>query len=434
MVAIDIRGAKGPNAVTINGIYEPTHEVCSGWPVYRKRNDNNKWLEFFDASKKWYIKATTDKGRARGWMRLTSNPTSRPEECSHTCEVWDGSKWTSQPSVSIVTLKQRRFEDKKAGAERRLQATPVDIRGAHGPSATSINGVYEPTNEQSGGWPVYKKQNDPDKWLEYIVATNEWYVKPTADKGKAEGWMCLASDPPTRPELSRGTCEVWDGDRWTLQSCVTVMTAACAFSSMIDLQLFCAEEAKSTQEKLCSSMKRVITLLDTVPIDRVREGHIQCDKLIEGVNTTVELLRKAKKKKSGNDGSAGGTGGAVRSTTTAAYLSSLRQQSRQRIRGMDEEDEEEVDYEADDMLAMNEYDYEEEEDDEDDEEEEDGEVDHDEEEDDGGEDDGGEEEEDEEDDDDDYDDDSYGQRMSMGEEISTHEKLLDDAEIITVDK
>lgn len=68
--SIDIRGAKGPNAVTINGVYEPTHEVCNGWTVYRKRNDNNKWLEFFDASKKWYIKATTDKGRARGLITI----------------------------------------------------------------------------------------------------------------------------------------------------------------------------------------------------------------------------------------------------------------------------------------------------------------------------------------------------------------------------
>ena len=65
-VSIDIRGAKGPNAVTINGVYEPTDEVCSNWPVYRKRGDPTKWLEFFSASNKWYIKATGDKGRARG--------------------------------------------------------------------------------------------------------------------------------------------------------------------------------------------------------------------------------------------------------------------------------------------------------------------------------------------------------------------------------
>lgn len=51
-VAIDIRGAKGLNQSTINGVYEPTEEVCSGWPVYRKRGDANKWLEFFIASNK----------------------------------------------------------------------------------------------------------------------------------------------------------------------------------------------------------------------------------------------------------------------------------------------------------------------------------------------------------------------------------------------
>ena len=51
-VAIDIRGAKGLNQSTINGVYEPTDEVCSGWPVYRKRGDANKWLEFFIASNK----------------------------------------------------------------------------------------------------------------------------------------------------------------------------------------------------------------------------------------------------------------------------------------------------------------------------------------------------------------------------------------------
>jgi hypothetical protein len=293
-VAIDIRGAKGPNAVTINGVYEPTEEYCNNWPVYRKRGDTNKWLEFFDASSKWYIKATTDKGRARGWMRLTSSPACLPENCKATCEVWDGSKWTSQPSVSIITFKQRREEDRIAGAERRLQATPVDIRGAHGPSATSINGVYEPTNEVCGGWPVYRKQGDPDKWLEYIVATNEWYVKPTADRGRAEGWMCLASDPPTRPELSRGTCEVWDGDRWTLQSCVTVLTAACAFSGLLDVQIFCTEEAKHIQEKMNTTLKRAAASLKNINADKLEEGNKQLDAAMEDIVTELQNLKARK--------------------------------------------------------------------------------------------------------------------------------------------
>lgn len=47
-VSIDIRGAKGPNAITINGTYDPTDEICNDWPVYQKRGDPNKWMEFFN--------------------------------------------------------------------------------------------------------------------------------------------------------------------------------------------------------------------------------------------------------------------------------------------------------------------------------------------------------------------------------------------------
>lgn len=61
-VSIDIRGAKGPNAVTINGTYDPTDELCNDWPVYQKRGDQNKWMEYFNQSNKFYIKATNDKG------------------------------------------------------------------------------------------------------------------------------------------------------------------------------------------------------------------------------------------------------------------------------------------------------------------------------------------------------------------------------------
>ena len=55
---------------------------------------------------------------------------------------------------------------------RLSQAVPVDIRGATGPNASTINGAYEPTKEICGGWPVYRKQGDPDIWLEYTEANN----------------------------------------------------------------------------------------------------------------------------------------------------------------------------------------------------------------------------------------------------------------------
>ena len=255
------------NAETINGIYDPTDEGLSSpsfWPVYRKRGDPNKWLEFYSQTNKWYVKATTDKGRARGWMRITCDPPSRPEQCKHNRsvpEVWDGSKWIAQDSVTIVTSKQRKEEDRVAGALRLAHAVAVDIRGAVGPSAASINGVYTPTDEICSGWPVYRKEGDPDKWLEYITATNEWYVKPSADRGRPEGWMCLGCEPPAPPELSRGVCEVWDGEMWGIQNNVTVLTAACAFENMLEVQIFCAEETRELQEKLNSMLNVSVNLL-----------------------------------------------------------------------------------------------------------------------------------------------------------------------------
>ena len=56
---------------------------------------------------------------------------------------------------------------------RLRQAVPVDIRGSTGENASLINGVYDPTDELCGGWPVYRKQGHPDIWLEYTVADNE---------------------------------------------------------------------------------------------------------------------------------------------------------------------------------------------------------------------------------------------------------------------
>ena len=267
-VAVDIRGARGGNASIINGIYEPTDEISSGWPIYRKRGDAGKWLEFFVAANKWYIKASTNKGRAKVWLRLGSDPPTSPELSTGLCETWEGERWVVQDMISIYTAKRRREEDRKLGTERKLAAVSVDIRGAVGPSASSINGVYDPTDEICGGWPVYQKRGDSEKWLEHHAATNEWYVKPTADRNRAEGWMCLASDPPTRPELSRGLCEVWNGERWTRADSVTVLVASCAFKSSLDLDNFIESETKLLHDRMQESIRKA---LETLKVDSVCE-------------------------------------------------------------------------------------------------------------------------------------------------------------------
>ena len=266
VVSVDIRGARGPNASIINGIYEPTEEISSGWPIYRKRGDAGKWLEYSVAENKWYVKASTDKGRARGWLRMESDPASKPELSSGIFQIWDGDRWIIQGTITILTAKERREEDKNIGAERRALATTVDIRGAQGPSASSINGVYDPTDEICGGWPVYRKRNDNEKWLEHHTATNEWYVKPTADRNRAEGWMCLASDPPCRPEQCTGVLEVRNGERWTVSDSVTVLEWGKGHASNEELELFCANETKNMFEKLEASVNRSIETLAGYPI------------------------------------------------------------------------------------------------------------------------------------------------------------------------
>lgn len=142
---------------------------------------------------------------------------------------------------------------------------------------------------------MYRKKDDNEKWLEYIVATNEWYVKPTADKGKAEGWMCIASDPPTRPELSKGTCDVWDGERWTTQNTVEITTMPGYFRSMTDVQIFCNEEIKKSHEKFTQTLMRTISLISSaVPAEKVAQGETQLVALNQEIDKRLTQLREQK--------------------------------------------------------------------------------------------------------------------------------------------
>ena len=115
----------------------------------------------------------------------------------------------------------------------------------------------------------------------------QWYVKPTADEGRAEGWICSASDPPARPVLLTGTCELWDGDRWTVQTHVTKRIAAYAFESILYLQLFCAEESEALRKKLNATLKRTIGILSTsINPDGVEEGTKQLTNRFERATTS----------------------------------------------------------------------------------------------------------------------------------------------------
>jgi len=62
----------------------------------------------------------------------------------------------------------------------------VRISGATGENAAYVNGLFEVTDEVSGGMPVYKRKGGltDQVWLEYHVARSSWMVRNTEFKGQ----------------------------------------------------------------------------------------------------------------------------------------------------------------------------------------------------------------------------------------------------------
>ncbi len=73
----------------------------------------------------------------------------------------------------------------------------IRIDNATGPSSRHVNGEYEPTNEQRGGFPVFKKKGDDDVWLEYCDSA--WFVCSTEHRGTAHGWAFVDIERPCLP-------------------------------------------------------------------------------------------------------------------------------------------------------------------------------------------------------------------------------------------
>ncbi len=73
-------------------------------PVYRKRGDGDKWLEYWAPTKKWMVRTTAKRGTNMCWASLLSDPPGLPKDTRGAVwEVHDGSEWGDQCGV-MVTL------------------------------------------------------------------------------------------------------------------------------------------------------------------------------------------------------------------------------------------------------------------------------------------------------------------------------------------
>jgi len=207
--AFSIEGATGKVEARINGVYEPTIESQSGFPIYRKKGDDDTWIEIVYtvvSGWRWYLKPTANKGPNSSMCFAYANCKEDKVLLPGDLSVWSVSTnegFVEQKSVKVtrvggtdppdvcrcydegLAVVRKTKENQIAEESRTPNIGSFLIEGATGQSAVRINGVFEPTTEVQNGMPVYQKKGDPDTWIELVHGKSgwRWYLKPTLNKG-----------------------------------------------------------------------------------------------------------------------------------------------------------------------------------------------------------------------------------------------------------
>jgi hypothetical protein len=217
--SVIIQGATVDRSKFVNGIFEPTKELCNGMTVYRKKGEPGIWLETVKTSTgwRWYVKPEKERGPEKSvcyGYGFNKEKVNNPVKCN-------AGEWCC-------------YDDKKFVTEATITCTPIDdsqslkgtltISGAVGGTgnrAVRVNGTYEITTEVCNGMPVYRKRGDADTWLEMVKtksATWRWYVKPTAEKGP-DSSICfgygVSNDVVFPHECDEKSWHCYDGSNFT---------------------------------------------------------------------------------------------------------------------------------------------------------------------------------------------------------------------------
>ena len=104
--SVVISGAEGPRCDRVNGIYEPTDELCNDLPVYKKKTDSGIWMEciIHSGEYKWYIKPTANRGptdkTSYASCPVDGGKSGLPQNCkSGKWDVGTGKGFVNQPST-----------------------------------------------------------------------------------------------------------------------------------------------------------------------------------------------------------------------------------------------------------------------------------------------------------------------------------------------
>ncbi len=100
--SIRIDNATGPKARFVNGIYEPTDELCGELPVYRKIGITDLWLEFL--SLRWHLRPTFVRGTNKGMAFVDVERPCLPQDAASKVWLVDMGVGTSMIPLTVTLL------------------------------------------------------------------------------------------------------------------------------------------------------------------------------------------------------------------------------------------------------------------------------------------------------------------------------------------
>lgn len=173
-----VQGVTGRVASDVNGRYDPTDKLVAGMPVFVRKGDPRKIIEYYAPLNRWQIKPASGTGSDLCWAYMEAEQGKLPNEASKYGMLWtgrgDGSWWIEQRDVKMVEAEGGKY---------------LEVTGFVGQHASKINGKYLNNGvDLDSGLPSYVKPGAVDKWLEYHPATKTWQVKPPVDKGRDACW------------------------------------------------------------------------------------------------------------------------------------------------------------------------------------------------------------------------------------------------------
>ena len=114
----------------MNGVYEPTLELCGGLPVFQKKGHHSDvWLEYLDSD--WWVRKTADRGTTAGFAYIATERPCLPHDCDE--GAWNvgtgGNGMVPGPLVTVCLLSAP-SSDVEAIVEQAQQACDAEVKTA----------------------------------------------------------------------------------------------------------------------------------------------------------------------------------------------------------------------------------------------------------------------------------------------------------------